>query len=66
MDAATREIARRQREIQVGIEALRLMQAHYGNPYFSFRGCSKAEEAKWYAKAELLVTKHSPNRETGQ
>jgi hypothetical protein len=55
MDIAERMIAERQREVAVSIKALRLMQEHYGNPYFSFRGTSSAEEAEWYAKAEKLI-----------
>ena len=55
MDAFDRERARRQREITVGITALRMMQQHYGNPYFSFRGTSAEEEREWYAKAEAVV-----------
>ena len=55
MDIAERMIAERQREIAVSIKALRLMQEHYGNPYFSFRGTTGAEEREWRDKAEALV-----------
>jgi hypothetical protein len=50
-----RMIAERQREIAVSLKALRLMQAHYGNPYWSFHCVSDAERAEWYRKAEAIV-----------
>ena len=55
MDIAERMIAERQREIAVSIKALRLMQEHYGNPYFSFRGTTYAEEQEWRAKADAIT-----------
>lgn len=48
-------IAERQREIAVSIRALRMMQEHYGNPYFSFRCIRRDEESEWYRKAEVVV-----------
>lgn len=53
-------IAARQREVAVSIKALRMMQEHHGNPYFSF--VSYAEEAEWRAKAEKII----PPIEVGQ
>jgi hypothetical protein len=49
------EIAERQREVAVSLKALHLMQEHHGNKYLSFQCVNSAEEAEWYAKAELLV-----------
>ena len=48
-------IAERQREVAVSIKALRLMQEHHGNPYFSFHCVSKDEEAEFRRKAEAIV-----------
>lgn len=52
---AERMIAERHRQHSVAITALRLMQAHHGNPYFSFHCVSDAEAAEWYRKAEAIV-----------
>ena len=48
-------IAERQREVWVSITALRMMQEHHGNPYFSFKCVSPAEETEWYRKAEAIT-----------
>jgi len=48
-------MAERQREITVSITALRMMQKHYNNPYFSFKCVSCDEECEWYVKAEAVV-----------
>ncbi len=48
-------IAERQREVAVSIKALRMMQEHHGNKYFSFKCVSSAEEAEWHRKAEAIV-----------
>ena len=54
-DIAKRMIDERQRKFNVSMTALRLMQEHHGNRYFSFKCVSYAEEAEWYAKAEKLI-----------
>jgi len=54
-DIAQRMIAERQRQAEVSVTALRMMQAHHGNPYFSFKCVSPAEERDWYRKAEEAV-----------
>lgn len=48
-------IAERQREVAVSITALRMMQKHHGNPYFSFKCVSPAEEAEWLSQADELT-----------
>ena len=48
-------IAEHQREIKVSIRALRMLQEHYGNPYFSFKCVRDAEVAEWMAKAETEI-----------
>lgn len=48
-------IAERQREVAVSVTALRMMQEHYGNRYFSFKCISPEEEREWYRKAEQIV-----------
>lgn len=48
-------IAERQREVAVSIKALRMMQEHHKNQYFSFRCVTHAEEAEWLLKAEQIV-----------
>jgi hypothetical protein len=48
-------IAERQREVAVSLKALRLMQEHHGNRYFSFKCVPSEEEREWYAKAEQLI-----------
>jgi hypothetical protein len=48
-------IAEHQRKFAVSITALRMMQEHHGNKYFSFKCVSPAEERDWYAKAEAAV-----------
>lgn len=53
-------IAERQREFAVSIRALRMMQEHYGNPYFSFKCITPAEESDWRAKAEAEVPQVEP------
>lgn len=55
MGIGERMIAERQREVLVSITALRMMQEHYGNPYFSFKCVREAEEQEWRAKAEARV-----------
>lgn len=50
--AAIRMIAQRQREISVSLAALRMMQAHHGNRYFTFDCVSRAEAAEWRSRAE--------------
>ena len=50
-------IAERDREIRVSIRALRMMQAHYGNPYFSFKCIPDAEVAEWMEKSEAEEVK---------
>jgi hypothetical protein len=55
MGIGDRMIAERQREIAVSVTALRMLQAHYGNPYFSFKSVTPAEEQEWMAKAEAIV-----------
>ena len=55
--AAYRMIAERDREIRVSIRALRMMQAHYGNPYFSFKCIPDAEVAEWMEKSEAEEVK---------
>jgi hypothetical protein len=55
MGIGDRMIAERQREIAVSVTALRMLQAHYGNPYFSFKSVTSAEEQEWMAKAEAIV-----------
>ena len=47
-------IAERQREVAVSIKALRMMQEHHSNPYFSFKCVTDAEEKDWHAKAEAV------------
>ena len=47
------DIAERQREVFVSATALRMMQEHHGNPYFSFK--NREEEKEWCNKAEKLV-----------
>jgi hypothetical protein len=56
-DIATRMIAERDRSHTVAIKALRMMQEHYGNPYFSFNCVTSAEEAEWRRNADALVAK---------
>ncbi|WP_156795572.1 hypothetical protein [Bradyrhizobium icense] len=60
-------IAERQRDLAVSITALRMMQEHHGNPYFSFKCVSPTEEAKWYQKAEAVIppVKGVPDRRGG-
>lgn len=48
----TRDIAEHQRKVFVNVTALRMMQKHYGNPYFSFKGMKDAEIAEWTRKAD--------------
>jgi hypothetical protein len=48
-------IAERQREVWVSITALRMMQKHHHNDYFSFKCVSHDEEAEWYRKADAIV-----------
>lgn len=55
-----RMIAERQREIAVSCTALYAMQAHHGNPYFSFRTISSAEQAHWINQAEIIVPPAPP------
>lgn len=55
MTIGKRMIAERQREIAVSIKALRMMQEHHGNPYFSFQCVPPEEEREWYLKAERAI-----------
>jgi hypothetical protein len=48
-------IAERQREVAVSVTALRMMQKHHANDYFSFKCVSREEEAEWYRKAEAVT-----------
>jgi hypothetical protein len=54
-DIAARMIAERNRKFDVAMKALRMMQAHHGNPYFSFHCVSDAEAAVWHQKAEAII-----------
>ncbi len=51
----SREIAERQREVFADVTALRLMQAHHKNQFFSFKCVTPAEEQKWRGIAATLV-----------
>lgn len=55
MSIGERMIAERQREIAVGLKALRMMQEHHGNRFLSFQCVSRAEEAEWRRKAEEII-----------
>lgn len=55
MNIGKRMIAERQREVAVSCKALRMMQEHHGNPFFSFKCVSPAEEQEWYARAEKII-----------
>ena len=54
-DIGQRMIDERRLEIDVAIRALRMLQAHYGNPYFSFKCVTDAEELEWRKKAKIAI-----------
>ncbi len=56
MNAAERMIAERNFKFRVSMEALRMLQEHYGNKYFSFGCVTEAEAAMWHAKAEKALS----------
>ncbi len=56
MNAAERMIAERNFKFRVSMEALRMLQEHYGNKYFSFACVSDREGAEWMAKAEKALS----------
>lgn len=48
-------IAETQRRVAVDCKALRLMQEHHDNPYFSFKCVNATEEKEWRAQAEAMI-----------
>lgn len=55
-----RMIVERRREVAVSCTALYAMQAHHGNPYFSFLTIGRDEQAHWINQAEIIVPPAPP------